>query len=64
MAGIQEAIHAVRQIKTLKARRLLDDRAEAQRMVSIEKMNAFLSTDDLFTADNRTASFVQELILK
>ena len=35
-----------------------------QRDVLVEKMNAFLSTDDLFTPDNRTASFIQELILK
>ena len=30
----------------------------------IEKMNAFLSEDTLFTADNRTVGFIQELILK
>ena len=30
----------------------------------IEKMNAYLSKDELFTADNRTVSFIQELILK
>lgn len=30
----------------------------------IEKMNAFLAEDPLFTADNRTVSFIRELILK
>ena len=35
-----------------------------QRDALIEKMNAFLSEDTLFTADNRTVGFVQELILK
>ncbi len=35
-----------------------------QRDVLVEKMNAFLSEDALFTADNKTVSFVQELILK
>ena len=35
-----------------------------QRDVLIEKMNAFLAEDPLFTADNRTVSFIRELILK
>lgn len=35
-----------------------------QRDVLIEKMNAFLSEDDLFTADNRTVSYIRELILQ
>ena len=35
-----------------------------QREALIEKMNAFLAEDALFTADNRTVGFVQELILK
>lgn len=35
-----------------------------QREALIEKMNAFLADDALFTADNRTVGFVQELILK
>ena len=35
-----------------------------QRDVLVEKMNAFLSEDALFTADNKTVNFVQELILK
>lgn len=35
-----------------------------QKDALIEKMNAFLSEDTLFTADNRTVSFIQELILK
>ena len=35
-----------------------------QREALIEKMNAFLAEDTLFTADNRTVGFVQELILK
>jgi hypothetical protein len=30
----------------------------------MEKMNAFLSQDELFTSDNRTVGFIQELILK
>lgn len=30
----------------------------------VEKMNAYLSQDELFTADNRTVNFIQELILK
>ncbi|MBQ1912134.1 MAG: DUF721 domain-containing protein [Bacteroidales bacterium] len=35
-----------------------------QREALIEKMNAFLAEDALFTADNRTVGFVRELILK
>ena len=35
-----------------------------QKDALIEKMNAFLSEDTLFTADNRTVSFIRELILK
>ena len=35
-----------------------------QRDLLIEKMNAFLSADALFTDDNRSVGFVQELILK
>ena len=35
-----------------------------QREVLIEKMNAFLTQDVLFTTDNKTVGFVQELILK
>lgn len=35
-----------------------------QRDDLIEKMNAFLAEDPLFTADNRTVSFIRELILK
>ena len=30
----------------------------------IRKMNAFLSDDELFTDDNRTVGFIQELILR
>lgn len=35
-----------------------------QRDVLIEKMNAFLTQDVLFTTDNKTVGFIQELILK
>ena len=35
-----------------------------QKDALIEKMNAFLSEDTLFTADNRTVGFIRELILK
>ena len=35
-----------------------------QRDLLVEKMNAFLSEDALFTDDNHTVGFVQELILK
>lgn len=35
-----------------------------QREALVEKMNAYLSQDELFTADNRTVNFIQELILK
>lgn len=35
-----------------------------QRDLLIEKMNAHLSGDPLFTPDNRSVSFIQELILK
>lgn len=35
-----------------------------QKDALVEKINAFLREDKLFTADNRTAGFVQELILK
>ena len=30
----------------------------------VEKMNAFLAQDQLFTADNRSVGFIQQLILK
>ena len=35
-----------------------------QREELIEKMNAYLSNDELFTEDNRTVSFIQRLVLK
>lgn len=35
-----------------------------QRDILIEKMNAFLAQDTLFTADNRSVGFIEELILK
>ena len=35
-----------------------------QKQELIDKMNVYLSKDELFTADNRTVNFVQELILK
>ena len=35
-----------------------------QKDALIEKMNAFLSQDQLFTADNRSVNFITELILK
>ena len=35
-----------------------------QNDVLIEKMNAFLAQDALFTSDNKTVGFIQELILK
>lgn len=35
-----------------------------QKQELIDKINAYLSKDELFTADNRTVNFVQELILK
>ena len=35
-----------------------------QRDLLIEKMNAFLSQDELFTSDNKTVGFIRELILK
>ena len=35
-----------------------------QKNLLIEKMNAFLSQDALFTNDNKTVGFIQELILK
>ena len=35
-----------------------------QREALVEKMNAYLSQDELFTADNRTVNFIQELVLK
>ena len=35
-----------------------------QKEALIEKMNATLSGDRLFTADNRTVGFVKELVLK
>ena len=35
-----------------------------QKDVLIEKMNAFLAQDALFTSDNKTVGFIQELILK
>lgn len=35
-----------------------------QKALLIEKMNAFLSQDELFTEDNKTVGFIQELILK
>ena len=35
-----------------------------QKEALIEKMNARLSGDPLFTSDNRTAAYVKELVLK
>ena len=35
-----------------------------QKDALVEKMNAFLSQDALFTDDNRTVGYIQELILK
>ncbi len=35
-----------------------------QKEALVEKMNAWLSEDQLFTADNRTVGFVREIILK
>ena len=35
-----------------------------QKAALIEKMNATLSEDRLFTSDNRTVGYVQELVLK
>ena len=35
-----------------------------QKDALVEKMNAFLSQDALFTADNRAAGYVEELILR
>ena len=35
-----------------------------QKEALIEKMNATLSGDKLFTSDNRTAGYIQELVLK
>ena len=35
-----------------------------QKEALIEKMNAKLSGDPLFTSDNRTVGFIQELVLK
>lgn len=35
-----------------------------QRDLLIEKMNRFLSEDQLFTQDNRTVGYIRELILK
>jgi hypothetical protein len=35
-----------------------------QKDLLMEKMNAFLRQDNLFTEDNKTVSFIQELILK
>ena len=35
-----------------------------QKTELIRKMNAYLADDPLFTSDNRTVSFIEELILK
>ena len=35
-----------------------------QRDLLVEKINAYLSGDPLFTPDNRSVSFVQEIVLK
>ena len=35
-----------------------------QKDTLIEKMNAFLASDELFTSDNHTVGFIQELILR
>ena len=35
-----------------------------QKAELMEKMNAFLSKDELFTQDDRTVSFIEELILR
>ena len=35
-----------------------------QRAELIRKMNAYLSSDELFTADNKTVGFIEDLILR
>ena len=35
-----------------------------QKDALIEKMNAYLSQDELFTSDNRTVGYIENLILK
>ena len=35
-----------------------------QKDVLVEKMNAHLAQDELFTADNRSVGYIQQLILK
>ena len=35
-----------------------------QKNLLVEKMNAFLAQDELFTKDNETVGFIKELILK
>lgn len=35
-----------------------------QKDLLVEKMNAFLAQDNLFTEDNKTVGFIEELILK
>ena len=35
-----------------------------QKEALIEKMNAYLAGDSLFTSDNRTAGYVKELVLR
>ena len=43
---------------------VLRSQLSLQKAQLIEKMNAFLQQDSLFTADNKTVGFIQELILK
>ena len=43
---------------------MVRDQLSFQRDLLVEKMNAYLSHDELFTDDNRTVGYIQKLVLK
>lgn len=43
---------------------MVRDQLSFQRNILVEKMNAFLSHDELFTGDNKTVGYIKKLVLK
>ena len=43
---------------------MVRDQLSFQKEILVEKMNAYLAHDELFTDDNRTVGYIQKLVLK
>ena len=43
---------------------MVRDQLSFQKEILVEKMNAYLAYDELFTDDNRTVGYIQKLVLK